>query len=141
MTFAPSRVSSSSTWNGGSGKDELHLDKPARCLILFNPQGIAAGIAIFLYNYNAWRGFPGIYLEDLFVREGERGKGYGKLMMVELAKEVVAIKGGKLEWGVLKWNKSAIQFYEGLGGELMSERVCMGMRGEPLVRLAGFLEG
>ncbi|KAK4097876.1 acyl-CoA N-acyltransferase [Parathielavia hyrcaniae] len=114
--------------------------KPARCLVLTTPAGSPAGIALYFYNYSTWRARPGIYLEDLFVRQSERGKGYGKRLLVELAREVVAMRGGRLEWSVLKWNEPSIKFYESIGAKMMSEWVGMRVDGEGLGRLAALLD-
>ncbi|KAL8297759.1 hypothetical protein RB597_007236 [Gaeumannomyces tritici] len=116
--------------------------KPARCLILFNEQGQVAGMALYFYNYSTWRARPGIYLEDLYVREAERKKGFGRRLLVELAKEAVAMKAGRLDWSVLKWNEPSIQFYESpaIGATRMSEWVGMRVEGEGLVKLATSLD-
>ena len=51
-----------------------------------------------------------------------RGSGYGKLLLTTLAKEVVAMNGGRLEWSVLKWNQPSIDFYEkSIGAVKMEE--------------------
>lgn len=71
------------------------------------------------------------------MRQTERGNGYGKRLLVELAKEVVALKGGRLEWSVLKWNEPSIKFYESIGATAMNEWVGMRVDGEALTRLAG----
>jgi GNAT superfamily N-acetyltransferase len=98
-----------------------------------------AGLALYFYNYSTWRSSPGIYLEDLFIVPAERKKGYASLLLAELAKEVVDMGGGRLEWSVLKWNEPSIRFYEGetVGAKMMSEWVGMRVDGEALVRLAG----
>lgn len=97
-------------------------------------------MALYFYNYSTWRSRPGIYLEDLFVRETERKKGYGLRLLVELAKEVVKIEGGRLEWSVLKWNKPSIDFYEKVvGAKAMTEWMGMRVDGEGLVKLANKL--
>lgn len=113
--------------------------RPARCLLLITPQQAVAGLALYFYNYSTWRAAPGIYLEDLFIREAERRKGYAGLLLAELAREVVEMKGGRLEWSVLKWNRPSIEFYEGeaVGATMMDEWVGMRVDGEALVRLAG----
>lgn len=62
-----------------------------------------AGMALYFVNYSTWTG-PGIYLEDLYVRETYRGKGYGKALLGALAREVKELNPqGRLEWSVLKW--------------------------------------
>lgn len=114
--------------------------RPARCLVLFNEEDKPVGIALYFYNYSTWRAKPGIYLEDLYVRPSERGKGYGKRLLVELAKEVVTLDGGRLEWVVLKWNEPSIKFYESIGAKAMNEWVGMRVDGEGLTKLASMLD-
>jgi len=70
------------------------------------------------------------------VRQTERRKGYGKILLGELAKEVVAMKGGRLEWSVLKWNAPSIAFYESIGAKAMDEWMTMRVDGDALPRLA-----
>ena len=100
------------------------------------------GISLYFYNYSTWRARPGIYLEDLYVKQSERGKGYGRRLLVELAKEVVAMKGGRLEWSVLKWNEPSIKFYESeaIGAKMMTEWASMRVDGEALDKLARSLD-
>lgn len=93
-------------------------------------------MALYFYNYSTWRSKAGIYLEDLFVRESERGKGYGTRLLGELAKEVVEMGGGRLDWSVLKWNEPSIKFYEGIGAKRMEEWVGMRVDGSGLGELA-----
>lgn len=114
--------------------------RPARCLVLFTPDGVLAGMALYFYNYSTWRARPGIYLEDLCVTQTERKKGHGKRLLVELARELVAMQGGRLEWSVLKWNEPSIMFYESIGARMMSEWVGMRLDGQELVKLASIDE-
>jgi ribosomal protein S18 acetylase RimI-like enzyme len=76
----------------------------------------------------------------LYVKQTERKNGYGKRLLVELAKEVVAMRGGRLEWCVLKWNEPSIKFYESIGAKQMSDWVGMRVDGEGLNKLATMLE-
>lgn len=78
-------------------------------------------MALFFNNYSTWRAGPGVYLEDLFVRPQYRGKGYGKALFGELAREVQRIGGHRLEWSVLKWNEPSIRFYHSIGAKQMDE--------------------
>jgi len=59
-------------------------------------------MALYFNNYSTWRGTPGIYLEDLFVYDRFRGRGYGTALLAALAQEVKSIGGERLEWSVLK---------------------------------------
>ncbi|KAJ3514696.1 hypothetical protein NM208_g15039 [Fusarium decemcellulare] len=114
--------------------------KPARCLLVISPEGVAVGMALYFYNYSTWRSCAGIYLEDLYVRQSERGKGYGKKLLSTLAKQVVAIKGARLEWAVLKWNEPSIKFYESIGASAMNEWVGMRVDGDGLAKLANLTD-
>lgn len=73
-----------------------------------------------------------------------RGRGYGKRLLGELARETVRMGGQRLEWSVLKWNKPSIRFYEqGVGARQMEEWVGMRVddQGDRLQRLAGVGRG
>ncbi|KAK9419333.1 putative N-acetyltransferase domain-containing protein [Seiridium unicorne] len=137
IAFAPEGVESTST---APDTESTSPSRPARCLLLFNETGAPAGMALYFYNYSTWRARPGIYLEDLFVKPSERKKSYGKKLLVELAKEVVAMDGGRLEWAVLKWNEPSIKFYESIGATAMNEWVGMRVDREGLTKLAGLLD-
>ena len=50
-----------------------------------------------------------------------RGKGYGKALLVELAKIAKERNCGRLEWAVLDWNTPSIEFYKSLGAKPMDE--------------------
>ena len=136
IAFAAEGVESTST---SPNTEPTAPARPARCLLLFNEDGKPAGMALYFYNYSTWRARHGIYLEDLFVRSEERGKGYGKRLLVELAKEVEATQGGRLEWSVLKWNEPSIRFYEAIGARKMDEWVGMRVERKGLKKLAGLL--
>lgn len=96
-----------------------------------------AGMALYFNNYSTWRGAPGIYLEDLFVRPEYRGRGYGKRLLQELAKETKRIGGQRLEWSVLKWNEPSIKFYKAIGARPMDEWMAMRVDDEALDKMAG----
>lgn len=68
---------------------------------------------------------------------GYRGRGYGRLLMEEAAREARRLGCGKLEWMVYRDNENALRFYEGLGGERLEELVVMKAAGDRLDKLAG----
>lgn len=92
----------------------------AECLIGFENH-VPIGFALFFHNYSTFVSKPGIYLEDLFVKEQYRGKGYGKKLLLSLVKIAQERNCGRVEWSVLNWNKPAIDFYESLGATPMNE--------------------
>ncbi|KAL4799222.1 acyl-CoA N-acyltransferase [Aspergillus venezuelensis] len=101
-----------------------------------NPSPKPVGMALYFYNYSTWRSAPGIYLEDLYVQPSARGNGYGFALLKWLAKQVVEIKGRRLEWSVLTWNTPSIEFYKRVGAKGMDEWLKMMVEGEALRDLA-----
>ena len=94
------------------------------------------GFALFFHNFSTFVGRAGIYLEDLFVMPEYRGRGYGKLLLKELARIAVERGCGRLEWSCLDWNKPSIDFYLSLGAVPMSEWTVYRVAGETLHKLA-----
>jgi GNAT superfamily N-acetyltransferase len=88
-------------------------------IALFNDKPV--GFALYFYNYSTFKGKSGLYLEDLFVIPEMRGKGFGKLLLLELAKIAKDNNCARFEWSVLDWNKPAIDFYKSLGANPMDE--------------------
>jgi GNAT superfamily N-acetyltransferase len=87
--------------------------------------GEPVGFALFFLNFSTFLGQPGIYLEDLFVRETARGRGVGKALLRALAALATARGYGRVEWAVLDWNEPAIAFYKRLGAIVLDDwRVC-----------------
>jgi GNAT superfamily N-acetyltransferase len=109
----------------------------AEVLLAETADGAIAGFALFFHNFSTWEGKPGIYLEDLFVRPEFRGAGYGKALLVELARLAVSRGCARLEWAVLDWNEPSIQFYKALGAKPMDEWTTFRVTGEALSQLAG----
>ncbi len=99
--------------------DDLRRDgfsaNPKFQVILAEWNGQPAGMAFYFYHYSTWKGRPGIYLEDIFVRPKFRGKGLGRALMAYLARTAVKENCYGIRWEVLDWNKSAIEFYKNLG--------------------------
>jgi GNAT superfamily N-acetyltransferase len=98
--------------------------------------GEPAGFAVWFINFSTFSGRPGIYLEDLFVRPAQRGKGIGKVLLAHLAKECVANGWSRLQWSVLDWNTPSIEFYKSLGAVLMEEWTVCRIGGPALTALA-----
>ncbi|HKE03128.1 MAG TPA: GNAT family N-acetyltransferase [Blastocatellia bacterium] len=98
--------------------------------------GEPVGFALFFHNYSTFLGKPGIYLEDLFVDEEHRGKGFGKALLAYLSKLTKERNCGRLEWAVLNWNEPSINFYESLGAAPMNEWTVFRLTGDALDKLA-----
>jgi GNAT superfamily N-acetyltransferase len=94
------------------------------------------GFAVFFHNFSTWLGRPGLYLEDLFVKPDKRGKGYGRALLVDLAKIARDRGCGRMEWAVLNWNEPAIKFYRSLGAKPLDEWTVYRLTGDGITRLA-----
>jgi GNAT superfamily N-acetyltransferase len=98
--------------------------------------GVPVGFALFFHNFSTFRGKPGIYLEDLFVRPAARGHGIGKRLLVWLATTALERGCARLDWAVLDWNEPALGFYHGLGAVAQDQWTTMRVSGAALERLA-----
>jgi GNAT superfamily N-acetyltransferase len=107
----------------------------AEVLLAFEGQS-PVGFAVFFHNFSTWLGRPGLYLEDLFVKPENRGKGYGRALLIELAKIARDRGCGRMEWAVLDWNEPAIKFYHALGAKPMDEWTVFRLTREGIARLA-----
>ena len=103
--------------------------------ILAFVDGEPAGCALFHTRFSTWLGLPCLYLEDLFVSEGARGRGVGRRLMARLATIAVERGWGRIDFHVLDWNP-ARQFYERLGLEHVSDWLRYGGDEAALKRLA-----
>ena len=73
--------------------------------------GEEVGFALFFHNFSTFLGRAGIYLEDLFIKPEDRGKGYGKATLQQLGHIALERRCGRLEWACLDWNTPSIDFY------------------------------
>ncbi|KAB8043788.1 GNAT family N-acetyltransferase [Janthinobacterium aquaticum] len=116
--------------------DSLFGPQPACEAIVGMEGGEVVTFAVFFHNFSTFLCRKGLYLEDLYVRQNARGKGYGKQMLAALAQLAVERDCGRFEWSVLDWNENAINFYKGMGADVMPDwRICR-VAGEALAQLA-----
>jgi GNAT superfamily N-acetyltransferase len=119
----------------------LFGEKPAAEVLLAFENETAVGFAVFFHNFSTWLGRPGLYLEDLFVRPEDRGKGYGRALLIHLAKIARDRGCARMEWAVLDWNEPAIQFYRKLGGKPMDEWTVFRLTRDGIAKLADAAPG
>ena len=115
---------------------EWIFDKGKAEVLFVCENGREVGFALFFHNYSTFLGRAGIYLEDLFVLPGYRGKGYGKALLKKLAQLAVERGCGRLEWSCLDWNRPSIDFYIGLGAKPLDDWTTYRVAGETLKELA-----
>jgi GNAT superfamily N-acetyltransferase len=114
----------------------LFGEKRAAEVLLAFENETAVGFAVFFHNFSTWLGRPGLYLEDLFVKPEHRGKGYGRALLVRLAKIARDRGCGRMEWAVLNWNEPAIEFYKKLGAGPLDEWRIFRLKRDGIARLA-----
>ncbi|HWJ82053.1 MAG TPA: GNAT family N-acetyltransferase [Nocardioides sp.] len=116
--------------------EALFGDDPVASALVAEVDGRVVGMAVWYRTYSTWTGFPGMYLEDLYVEPEHRGAGLGRALFQALARVAVAHGFARLEWAVLDWNAPAIRFYEALGGKPLSEWKTYRVAGDTLFELA-----
>jgi GNAT superfamily N-acetyltransferase len=97
---------------------------------------VPVGFALFFHNFSTFRGKPGIYLEDLFVRPAARGHGIGKRLLAWLAATALERGCARLDWAVLDWNEPALGFYRSLGAVAQADWRTMRLSEAALEKLA-----
>ena len=103
-------------------RPHLFGERPVVEALVAEGAGSVLGFALFFTNFSTFLAQPGLYLEDLYVRSDQRGRGIGKAL---------------LSRSVLDWNESAIRFYEKMGATVMPDwRICR-LTGDALQRLRG----
>ena len=106
-------------------RPHLFGPKPAAEAWVAESEGEVVAFALFFTNFSTFLAQPGLYLEDLFVLPGQRGRGIGTAMLTRLGQLAVERGCGRFEWSVLDWNESAIRFYERMGATVMPDwRIC-----------------
>lgn len=116
-------------------KDSLFGKKQAE-VIIGEYKGEAVGFALFFHNFSTFRGKAGLYLEDLFVKPEQRGKGFGKAILKFLAQTAKQRNCPRFEWCCLDWNTPSINFYKSIGAKPLEDWTIFRLTGEELNKFA-----
>lgn len=93
----------------------LALEKGQVEAVLVWHAGKPAGYALFYWTFSTFSGKPGLYIEDLYVCEGMRGRNIGKELFKCLSSKALEHGCDRMSWLVLDWNHLARSFYERMG--------------------------
>jgi ribosomal protein S18 acetylase RimI-like enzyme len=75
-------------------------------------------------SFSIWLGTSYVSIDDVFVQEGFRSQGTGRMLM-HYMRQVARADGFRLiRWGVEKDNDQAIKFYKSLGAAYKEKGVC-----------------
>lgn len=94
---------------------ELFADAPQTHAAIAEIEGLPVGFAIWMFFFHTFSCQRGLFVEDVFVREAERGGGIGYALFRHMAREALARGCVRMEWHVLDWNDLALRFYDRLG--------------------------
>ena len=117
-------------------RQSLFSDRPVAEAVIGDSDGVPVGFALYFRTFLTFLGRPGIYLEDLYVKPEHRGKGFGRRLLVYLARVARERDCGRLEWAVLNWNELAIKAYRRINADPMDTWTVYRLTGEALHRLA-----
>ena len=117
-------------------RQTLFGSKPCAEVLIAEVDGKAEGFALYFQNYSTFLATPGIYLEDLYVRESARGLGIGLKLIASVAQRAVELGCGRFEWAVLDWNEPALKFYRALGAVAQDDWTVQRLYGPALLELA-----
>ena len=118
-------------------RKNLFGPQPTAEVLLGEEAGVPVCFALFFHNFSTWMGRRGLYLEDLFVKPTVRGRGYGRALLVRLARIARERECGRMEWVVLDWNEPAIQFYRKLGAQPNDDWTTFRLTMDGISQLAG----
>ncbi len=116
--------------------EELFGPRSPAEVLLAEAGGEAVAFAVVFHNFSTFLGRKGMYLEDLYVKQDRRRQGYGRALLLHIARLAVERGCGRFEWSVLDWNEPAIRFYEGLGASILPEWKLVRVTGPALAKLA-----
>lgn len=116
--------------------EALFGPRPRAHAIVATVGGEPIGMALFYYTLNTFKLRTNIFLEDLFVDPIHRGRNIGLSLMRHLAQRAVNENCGRIEWRVLGWNQTAIDFYQQIGAEPINDWHTRQLGGDALAALA-----
>jgi GNAT superfamily N-acetyltransferase len=106
-------------------EDALFGETPAARALLAFAGGKPAGYVTYFFSFTSMMGRRALWLDDVFVDPAFRGQGIGKALVTYVAQLAAQNRCARLEWIVLDWNTSAIEFYRSLGAAVLPDwRIC-----------------
>lgn len=95
-------------------------EQPLFHVFVAENQSEIIGMALYYYRFSTWKGKT-IHLEDLIVKENQRGTGAGFALYTEIIKQGKKDNVRRIEWNVLDWNTPAVDFYIKSGAKVLDD--------------------
>jgi len=95
-------------------------EQPLFHVFVAENQSEIIGMALYYYRFSTWKGKT-IHLEDLIVKESQRGTGAGFALYTEIIKQGKKDNVKRIEWNVLDWNTPAVDFYIKSGAKVLDD--------------------
>jgi GNAT superfamily N-acetyltransferase len=119
-----------------SVREALFGEHPGAEAVLAFEGETAVGFAVYFHSFSTFLGRKGLWLEDLFVKPQHRRRGYGKALLLHVARIAHERGCGRFEWAALDWNAPAWEFYRALGAVPLEDWTLFRVTGETLEKLA-----
>ena len=89
---------------------DLFDDQICSAIVATNPDNAVVGFVLYYISYSTWKGRC-LYLEDFYVQEADRKQGYGQALFDEVVRTAKQMGVKRMDWQVLDWNHTALNFY------------------------------
>ena len=89
---------------------DLFEEQICNAIVATNESDAVIGFALYYISYSTWKGRC-LYLEDFYVKEAERKQGYGQALFDEIVQIAKKMGVKRMDWQVLDWNHTALNFY------------------------------
>jgi len=117
-------------------KESLFGERPGAEALLAHVDDMPVGFAVYFHNFSTFLGRRGLWLEDIFVEPAARGNGYGKALLLAVARIAHERGCARFEWAALDWNTPAWDFYRALGATPLEDWTMFRVTGPVLDKLA-----
>lgn len=93
---------------------QLLGERSTEFLLIGDPE---VGFAQLRFRLSVWTGSEDAWLEDVFVDEAARGKGYGRILVTAAVERARSRGCGRIQLDANRDNEPAIRLYESIGFE------------------------
>lgn len=98
-------------------RQALFGEKPLIESLVLEIDKLLVGMCTFHTSFSTYRGQPGVFLEDLFVKKDLQGKGYGRQLFRKLVAIAESRNCYRMVWNIPERGGRVHNFYKSLGGE------------------------